>query len=183
MGELRGPQLQPGDIAAAAYAVGWTDAVKLQECVQICMAESRGFLRAYNDNVVPEGKTIRGLDGRTYTAGQVWQRDCGPMQIAIGAAFIGTDKEEELYDLDMNLRRARVLFNERGWQPWAAYGSEIYLRDTYLKLAARGVGNFLARLMLERVPTDTAGTTTIPKGEPYVPVSYTHLTLPTICSV
>jgi len=26
MGELRGPQIQPSGIAAAAYAVGWTDA-------------------------------------------------------------------------------------------------------------------------------------------------------------
>lgn len=157
MGELRGHQHQPRDLAGYFYDAGWKDAVRLVEAVAVCLSESQGYDAAYNDNVVPDGETRRGLDGITYTGGQVWQRDCGAMQIAIAASLIGTQAETDLYEIEYNIARARVLFEARVWQPWAAHGKRVYLRDTYVKRASRGVGNFLAGVLLERETDDLDG--------------------------
>lgn len=156
MGELKGTQWQPRDLARLAYEAGWTDALRLTECVQIALSESQGYDRAYNDNVVPAGETRRGLDGKTYTAGQVWQRDCGVWQIGIPASQIGTEKEEELYTPGVNVQRARALYELRQWQPWAAHSSLVYLRDTYVKRAVKGVGNFLAETQIAQPADDKA---------------------------
>lgn len=127
-----------------------------------CLSESQGYTQAFNDNVVPMGETRKGLDGKTYNSGEVWQRDCGVMQIGIAASSIGTPTEARLYDLYVNIQEARKLYEARGWQPWAGHASNVYLRDTYLKKATKGVGNFLGEVMLARVPTDTLN------GTPYL---------------
>jgi hypothetical protein len=101
----------------------------------------------------------------------VTSRDIGLCQINTPAAKIGTDEEERLYDWHYNLVRARALYDTktntagaiRGFTPWYGYTNEVYLRDSYIKRAARGVGNFVAEMLLERTPTDTLN-----DGQPYV---------------
>lgn len=129
MGELHGLQWQPRDLAKLFYDHGWRDAVVLCQAVQVCLAESQGYDRAFNDN----------LD----SAGQVLSRDVGLLQINVPASAIGTARETDLYDPVRNAEAARTLFESRGWQPWAAWNSKICFRDTYVKRAVRGVGNFL----------------------------------------
>ncbi len=157
MGELRGTQIQARDIASECYAAGWTDALNLVTMVAVILSESQGYDRAVNDN----------LD----EAGNVKSRDCGIAQINIPASKVGTAEEERLYDWHYNIARARMLYETatnntggiRGFQPWAAFNAEVYLRDTYIKRAARGVGNFLGEELLARTPTDTLN-----DGQPYV---------------
>lgn len=147
MGELLGTQMQPRDIAATLHEAGFTDAENLLDATMICLSESQGYDRAYNDN----------LD----SAGNVSSRDVGLMQINIPASAIGTQTEEDLYVPANNAKAAHDLFKNRGFQPWVAYNTNVYLRDTYLKRATRGMANFLADERLQR-PTDTLN-----NGTPY----------------
>jgi hypothetical protein len=146
MGELKGKQLEPRYIASLCFAQGWKDAEALVTAVAVCLAESQGFDRAFNDNT---------------TGGAVTSRDVGIFQINIPVSQIGTSQEEALYEPVTNVARAWALYTKREFQPWYAYTKNVYLRDTYIKRAARGVGNFLAEKLLERTPTDLLG------GEPY----------------
>jgi hypothetical protein len=143
---LAGTQMQGRDIARLLHDAGWTDAENLTVAVMVCFAESMGYSRAYNDNVDSSGK--------------VTSRDVGLMQINISASQIGTAAEEDLYDVQKNADAAYALYKNRGFQPWVAYNSRVYLRDTYLKLATRGIANFLAEVQLGK-PTDTL------RGQPY----------------
>ncbi len=135
-GFLKGHQWQPRDIAAVCYDEGFTDAVELVTAVAINLAESQGYDHAYNDNFDASGKLL--------------SRDVGIMEINIPASQVGTAKELELYDVPTCIGRGRVLFEARGFQPWASFNSTIYLHDTYLKRAAKGVGNFLGETLLAR---------------------------------
>lgn len=147
-GKLLGVQMQPRDIAAGLYAAGFRDAQALADAVKVCLSESQGYTRAFNDN--------------TNAAGQVTTRDVGLMEINIPAEQIGTPLEEALYDPATNFSRAFILWKHRRFEPWVAWISDVYLRDTYVKRAARGVGNWFAQTDLARVPTDTLG------GAPYL---------------
>jgi len=153
-GYLMGSQIQPREIAAACYDEGWTDAYNLVTMVAVILSESQGFDKAYNDNMNDEG--------------EVTSRDVGLCQINIPASKIGTQAEEDLYDWKYNISRARDLYTTktntdgdiRGFTPWYGYLLEVYLRDTYVKRATAGVGNFLAEKLFQ-LPTDTLS------GEPY----------------
>jgi lysozyme-like protein len=134
-GELRGVQVQPRDLAGLAYAAGWTDAQRLLEAVLVCLAESQGYDRAYNDNL--------------NDAGEILSRDVGLFEINIPASKIGTSEETQLYDQEYNVFRARQLYDRRGWQPWAAWNSGVCWDDTYVKRAVRGVGNFLGAVAID----------------------------------
>lgn len=148
-GKLLGTQLQPRDIAESLYAVGFRDALVLSTAVKVCLAESQGYTRAYNDNFGPDGVTVT-------------SRDVGLMQINIPASGIGTAQETDLYDTVTNLKAAFKLWSHRQFEPWVAFTSNVYLRDTYLKRANKGIANFLGSLDLAKTPTDTLA------GSPYV---------------
>jgi hypothetical protein len=147
-GFLEGTQIQPRYIAEECYKLGWTDADKLVTMVATILSESQGFDRAYNDNM--------------NDAGEVTSRDVGIGQINIPASKIGTSEEEQLYDWKYNLSRCRALYltkvntagDIRGFQPWYGWVLKVYLRDTYVKKATAGVGNFLAERLFAR-ETDT----------------------------
>lgn len=147
-GKLLGKQLQPRDIAAGLYGVGFRDALVLSDGVKVCLAESQGYTRAYNDNLDASGK--------------VTSRDVGLMQINIPASGIGTAQEEDLYDSLSNFKAAWKLWFHRQFEPWVAYTSNVYLRDTYVKRANKGVANFFGFTDLAKTPTDTLA------GTPYV---------------
>lgn len=147
-GKLLGPQMQPRDIAAGLHAAGFVIVKDLSDGCKVCLSESQGYERAYNDNLNAEGV--------------VTSRDVGLMEINIPAVDIGTPVEEALYDPATNFARAFHLFSNRGWEPWVGYTSNVYLRDTYLKRANRGLANWLASLDLAKTPTDTLS------GSPYV---------------
>ncbi len=155
MGELAGKQWQPRDLAALLYVAGWRNSVELVTMLAVLLSESQGYQGAVNDNLAEDG-TIK-------------SRDCSLLQINIPASKIGSDEERRLFDdPEYNIARGRALFltetgsGIRGFQPWYGYTKNVYLRDTYVKRASRGVGNFLAAELLERVPTDTLN-----DGQPY----------------
>jgi len=157
MGELRGKQIPAKEIAALCWARGWKDSIDLVTIVAVCLSESQGYQRAYNDNI-------------DKVTGEVKSRDCGIFQINIPASQIGTEEEEQLYaDLEYNVDRAYRLFERRGFQPWYAWTLRVYLRDGYIERASRGVGNFLAEMLLMEEPTDT-----LKKDENGNPVPYVH---------
>jgi lysozyme-like protein len=139
-GVLAGRQLQPRDIAEFAYRATMTEsgsgsmpAHELVRIVGVCLAESQGYDRARNDNIV---------------GGEVVSRDCGLWQINIPASKIGTAEEERLYDPETNAAAMMDLFIRRGFQPWVAYTTGVYLHDSYLKRAARGFGNWGGEQMI-----------------------------------
>ena len=156
MGELKGLQWQARDLAKLLYDGGWKEPVNLVTMLAVLLSESQGYQGAVNDN----------LDA----AGAIKSRDCGLLQINIPASKIGTDEEQRLFDdPEYNVARGRALYTTktatgiRGFQPWYGYTKHVYLRDTYVKRASRGVGNFLAAQLLERTPTDILN-----DGQPYV---------------
>eukprot|EP00975_Prorocentrum_lima_P011381 2420549-Prorocentrum_lima.AAC.1 len=59
-------------------------------------------------------------------------------------------------------------------------GSEMCIRDSFNELESRDPHRHQAFLVQEQAPVEVAPDCTIPDKKP---VSYTHLTLPTICSV
>jgi hypothetical protein len=134
MGELLGVQMQARKIAKLAYDVGITDAHELVIAVAVCLAESQGFDRAYNDNIDAEGNVL--------------SRDVGLWEINIPASKIGTQAEEDLYDRENNAAAMYALYKNRMWQPWAAYNSDVYLHDTYIRRAALAVQNYLAEQLV-----------------------------------
>lgn len=134
MGELLGVAVQPRKLAELAYDVGITDALELVVAVAICLAESQGYDRAYNDNLDP--------------AGNVASRDVGLWEINIPASKIGTQIEEDLYDRQNNAAAMFALYKNRRWQPWAAYNSNVFLHDSYVRRASLGVMNFLAEKLV-----------------------------------
>jgi Lysozyme like domain len=136
MGELLGVKLQSRKIVGYAYDAGIQDARELVTCICVCLAESAGYDRAYNDNVDGFGKVI--------------SRDVGLWQINIAAHYIGTDVEEALYNHTNNAVAMYKLYANRGWQPWAAYNSNVYLHDHYLREGALAVQNFLAEILVNK---------------------------------
>lgn len=191
MGFLAGKQWQPRDLAALCYEAGWTETLNLVTAIAVCLSESQGYQEAQNDNKsliteVDPGQVVANIEtyerftvldpptGRVRlsdgsivnypkTVKVITSRDVGLFQINIPAAKIGSDEEDRLFvEPHYNVERARQLFEARGFQPWYGYTLEVYLRDTYIKRAVRGVGNFMGDELLKRTPTDTLG------GEPYV---------------
>jgi hypothetical protein len=148
-GKLLGKQWQPRDIVQQMVLTGWTGVMDLSDGIKVCLAESQGYDRAYNDNLAADGTTVV-------------SRDVGIFQINIPASEIGTDAEEALYDVPTNLKAAFALWQKRGWEPWVSFTTNVFLRDTYLKRGVRGVANFLGEFDLQRIPTDTLA------GTPYV---------------
>lgn len=138
MGELLGKKLQSRKIVGLAYDQGIRNAKELVNSICICLAESQGYDRAYNDNVKD---------------GQVISRDVGLWQINIPADKIGTEYEENLYDPTSNAFAMAKLYISRGWQPWAAYNSGVYLHDHYLREGSLAVQNFLAEMLVHRAHT------------------------------
>lgn len=125
-GVLEGARLGPRVVAKLAHDAGFRDD-ELFTAVAVCGAESWLFTRAHNDN----------LDGSGFTL----SRDVGLWEINIPASQIGTAAEESLYDPVTNAARAFSLWKARGWQPWAAFNSGVYLHDTYTLWAMLGVAN------------------------------------------
>jgi hypothetical protein len=119
--------LQPRQVADLAYRHGVTDFYDLGTAVAVCKAESQYGVDAWHDN----------LDA----SGNVTSRDVGLWQINIPAAEIGTTVETNLYDPEKNAAAMFKLYQARGFQPWAAFNSRVYLNDGYSGHAALGLCN------------------------------------------
>jgi hypothetical protein len=129
MGELLGKQIQPRAIAKLGYVAGWHDCHHLVTALAVCLAESQGYSEAVNKN--PDGSTDRGI----------WQLNTIHSWIS----------DEIAYDPAKATAAAFQLWQEvKGFTPWAAYDSRVYLHDTYLRRAALGVMNFLAEALVEQ---------------------------------
>lgn len=130
-GFLIPPRLQPRPLAQLAeQCPAWRTPDTLTRAVAIALAESQGYVNAYNDN----------LD----TNGNVVSRDVGLWQINIPASEIGTQTEKNLYVPANNLAAACQLYQQRGFEPWVAYTTGVYLHDTYIQRALLGVANLEA---------------------------------------
>ena len=143
---LPGKPLEPRELASLCHGAGWRD-FELVKAVAVCLSESNGYPLAYHDN-----------------EGDKPSRDVGLFQINIPYAQVGTAIEKGLYEIPENLKRARALYDRRGWQPWFGYTNG-YAMSTdwfradgkrsgrYLHRALRGVANFYAaELGVEPVP-------------------------------
>ena len=123
-GELLGIQHNPREIAHFCYLAGWKDVFILTISVMICLSESQGFDRAihYNDN----GSFDRGM----------WQ---------INSNAHPHVTETMAYDPKRATELAFEIYKDRNYtfNAWNAYTSKVYLHDTYVMRACRGVGNFL----------------------------------------
>lgn len=126
-GVLAGRRLQPRKVAAYAHDAGFRDK-DLFISIAVAGSESWLFTKAYNDNLDDQGKKK--------------SRDVGIWEINIPASQIGTQAEEDLYDPKINAQRAFALWKTRGWQPWVAFNTGVYLHDTYLSWALLGVSNY-----------------------------------------
>jgi hypothetical protein len=144
-GFLLGVQMQPRKIATLAYAAGVRDFYELSRATAISLAESQGYTRAYNDNFDANGKLL--------------SRDVGIFQINIPASQVGTSVEEALYDPAANVAAMKQLYDARGWQPWVAYTTGVYLHDTYVRRASLAVMNLAA----ERLVRDAQALDQLPK--------------------
>jgi hypothetical protein len=147
MGELRGTQYQPREIAEACYEAGWKNAVNLCTAVQVCLAESQGFAGAVNWNYrKKDGEFVLDENGEKI----VDSEDHGPWQINTKAHPQVTIAMAQ--DLEQATRHAYQIYARRQstFNAWYAYQSGVYLRDTYLRKAARGVGNFLGEYQLNK---------------------------------
>ncbi len=127
-GELKGVQIQPRALVDLSYQAGWQEPLHLHQAVSVWLAESQGYDHAFCDN----------LDNN----GTVASRDCGVCQINIPAAAIGTSRETDLYDPAYCMGVARKLFEARGWQPWVAFNTGVYLHPFYSTRAALGIFNW-----------------------------------------
>lgn len=119
--------LQPRQVADLAYRHGVTDFHDLATIVAVCKAESQYGVNAWHDN----------LDAN----GNVLSRDVGLWQINISASQIGTTAETSLYDPENNAAAMFRLYQSRGFQPWAAFNSGVYLNAGYSGHAALGLCN------------------------------------------
>lgn len=142
MGELKGTQLQPREIARLCWEAGWQDAETLLVAVCVALSESQGFTRAHNIN----------SNG---------SEDFGIFQINVAKDDITDALKEKLYDPKENVDRAMALYLRRGFEPWYGYTKGVYLHDSYIGRALVGVANFLGERILA-VPVPDWG------GEPYV---------------
>lgn len=167
-GVLAGVRLGPRAVARFAHVAGFRDN-DLFIAVAVAGGESWLYTKAHNDNTlaiakIPDGTVVRNVetgepitvldnsigkirlsDGSTVTVPltveYVVSRDVGLWEINIPASQIGTSVESNLYDPAANVAAAFRLWSARKWQPWAAYNSGAYLRDTYRQWAALGVAN------------------------------------------
>lgn len=150
---VAGKRLMPREIASLCYRHGWTDTKDLVVAVAVCLSESNGYPRAWNDNVVD---------------GVVKSRDLGLFQLNHPAKVIGTAAEENMYIPGWNVQAARQHYlraidyygADFGWKPWYGwldgYATDpawwVKSRKTgrwfkpgrYLHRALRGVANFQA---------------------------------------
>ena len=123
--------------------------------LSVCLAESQGYDHAIHVNL--DGSRDRG----------VWQLNSIHKQITDEIAYNPVSATDEAY----KLWKSRGNFGD-----WAAYTTTIYLRDSCLGRATRGVANYIADELLTWPVKPTAD------GSPYVhrftsPVlSYQHQT-------
>jgi len=127
-GALLGHQWEPWQLAKWCYEAGWQDAFFLTTSVQVILAESQGYDHAIHVNL--DGSRDRGI----------WQLNDIHKHIT----------DEIAYDPVRATAEAFKLYAARnGWEDWAAYTSGVFLHDSYLGRAVRGVGNYLGRATME----------------------------------
>ena len=128
-GALYGQAYEPRYLAKVFYEAGWQDAETLMVALCVYLAESQGRQYAIHHNI--NGTFDRGP----------WQLN----SIHKGAT------DEVAYDLVKATAFAFDLYVEAdsSFKDWKAYLTQVYLHDSYVGRAARGVGNYLADEMLK----------------------------------
>jgi Lysozyme like domain len=121
-GALLGKQWEPRALARLIYEEGWNDAFELLTSLQVCLAESQGYDHAIHVNL--NGTQDRG----------VWQLNSIHAEIT----------DEIAYDpVQATVYAFRLFAARKGWEDWAAYTTGVFLHDSYVGRAARGMANYL----------------------------------------
>jgi hypothetical protein len=146
MGELKGHQWQPRELAAWNYAAGWHDAVELVTMTAVDLSESQGYDRAVNTNA--DGTVDRGVKQLNSSH-------------ASATDEIAYDPKASAVWAYANLYKPRRARGQTGFEDWYGYKNGVWLHDSYIGRAAVGVANHLADGLLKRPVPDW-------EGEPYV---------------
>jgi hypothetical protein len=146
MGELKGHQWQPRELAAWNYAAGWHDAVELVIMTAVDLSESQGYDRAVNSNA--DGTVDRGVK----------QLNSSHESATDAIAYSPEASAVWAY---ANLYKPRRARGQTGFEDWYGYTKGVWLHDSYIGRAAIGVSNHLADVLLKRPVPDW-------QGEPYI---------------
>lgn len=135
---LQGREWRPREVVLLLYNAGWTHVNNLCLMTATVGAESAFYEQAYHWN--DDGTTDWGLF--ELNDGIKGGKEPGP------GGTVLDQKQKEFRDKAWNPLQAvivaRQLYNDRGFQPWAAYNSGRY--KEYMPQACIGVCNFLAVL-------------------------------------
>ena len=121
--DFEGNQLSIRSTLALAYVCGFRGR-DLVTAVAVCTAESQRYAKAYHRNHEHEadGSNTIGNDGEfVYIRGV----DHGLMQINLDELL---PFDDGIFDPKINMKSARRMYRDRGFQPWAAYNSGAYER-------------------------------------------------------
>lgn len=97
---------------------------ELVTCVSVMTAESQRWTKAWHKNHEHIPGSMEHVLDNEFGDPVTLSTDLGLMQINVPGA---EPLDNMLYDPKKNLKRAKLLWEARGWQPWAAYNSNRYL--------------------------------------------------------
>lgn len=120
---MKGPHIQPREIARLCYQAGWTDADRLLIAVSVCLGEGNGYTHARHTN--DDGSIDRGLWQINTIHHDISDDDCDDPVKATAYA-------RKLYEGHSNT-----------FAPWAAFTGGAYRGPRAMGYAFDGVANFL----------------------------------------
>ena len=127
---LEGARMKPRAAALLLWNEGWLNAENLMIMVAVAMAESQLFTKAWNFNP-PTSRNPKG------------SYDWGWLQLNDGG-LQGAEQEKfkaMACDPVKATQHARPMYEQRQFQPWAAYNSGAW--EEYIPEASVGVANML----------------------------------------
>lgn len=132
---LDGPALNAMDVADLCLEAGWTDPIELAKALATFCSESLYHTRAFHHNLVD---------------GKVDSTDWGPCQINDKThpdVFPGGDPDVIACNPMKCFRAARSIYVHAGdsFDPWFGWKNGVALDDYYLRRAALGIANYVAR--------------------------------------
>ena len=122
--DFRGNQIGPKSALALCYVSGWRGKDRLITAASVMTAESQRYVRAWHLNHEHD------LEGNN-----VYRNDTGePIFFSADHGLFQINRPElepfddELFNPKTNAKLAFALFEQRHFQPWAAYNSGAYLK-------------------------------------------------------
>jgi len=127
---LAGEQLKPRQVALLLWDEGWVNAENLMTMVAVTYAESNHFTKAWNHN-----PPTKDFPNGTTDWGYLQLNDSGKTGTAL------EEFKKMAFDPKEATHFARKMYEDRWFQPWAAYNSKAW--EHFIYLASKGVANML----------------------------------------